>query len=105
MKPCPHFEIWCKRVPRRVHSPEDGESFHEIKVPYCTHPQSPVPLEAAQQGLGEGAVLKCQGFVRRCPLPEDVRPQAEPRSQRLPDFVRSNLEQMPVTGTGGGEGE
>ncbi len=81
MKRCPHFEIWCKRIPRRASSPEGAGSFHEIKVPYCTHSQSPVPLEMAQQGLGEGAVLRCQGFVRRCPLPEGVRPEPEPAVQ------------------------
>lgn len=102
MKSCPHFEIWCKRIPRRAASPEEGERFHEIKVPYCTHSQSPVPLEVAQQGLGEGAVLKCQGFVRRCPLPQDVRPPVEPLGHGLSDFAGSNLQ---LTGTDGSEGD
>jgi len=83
MAKCPHFEIWCRQIPRRSHAPQDQESHHVIKVPYCTHAASPVPLDAAQHSLGDGSLLKCGGYVRRCPLPEEVRPQPDPRSQLL----------------------
>ena len=74
---CSYFEIWRKRIPSRVHSSPGEESHHEIKVPYCTHAQSPVTLETAQHGLGEGRILKCGGSIRRCPLPEGIKPRLE----------------------------
>jgi len=88
MAKCPHFEIWCRQVLRRTHAQQAGESHHVIKVAYCTHSESPVPLQAAQQSLGDGSLLKCAGYVRRCPLPEGIRPQPNPRSQLLSDFDR-----------------
>ena len=106
MKPCPHFEIWRKRIPRRGSSPEESESFHEIKVPYCTHARSPTPLAAAQQGLGGGgSVLECGGHVRRCPLPEGVRPEPEARPRMLSARALEQLEEARLTGTGGRGGK
>ena len=90
MAKCPHFEIWCRQIPRRIHAQQGGEPHHVIKVPYCTHSESPVPLQAAQQSLGDGSLLKCAGHVRRCPLPEGVRPQPAPHAQILSDIGRTN---------------
>lgn len=92
MRLCPHFEVWRKEIPRRAGAGEGGLSHHEIKVPYCTHAQSPTTLEDAQHGLGEGAVLKCRGHVRSCLLPEDQRPRLEPRDRPLSEDARGSLE-------------
>lgn len=85
MAKCPHFEIWCREIPRRSRVQDGAEPHHVIKVPYCTHAESPVPLQAAQQSLGNGSLLKCAGHVRRCPLPEGVRPQPDPCAQGSAD--------------------
>lgn len=77
--PCRHYQIWKRRITRRSR-PDQRLRFFEITAPYCTHPQSPLPLEAAQQGLGEGQSLTCAGFVRRCPLPDGIRPQHSART-------------------------
>ncbi len=78
MRHCPYFDIWSKRIARRTRALGE-EAHYEIKVPYCRHPQSPAPLEAAQHGLGDHAVLTCGGNLRECPLPDGIRPQPEPR--------------------------
>ena len=103
MAKCPHFEIWCRQIPRRAPVQQGEEPHHVIKVPYCTHAQSPVPLEAAQQSLGDGSLLKCAGYVRRCPLPEAVRPQPEPRARILsevggPDPLERQLSNVARSG-------
>jgi hypothetical protein len=80
MNLCPYFEVWRKQIPTRRSSP-DEVSHHEIKIPYCTHNNSPATLEAARQSLGKAAVLKCDGIIKRCPLPESVRPAAQTGSR------------------------
>jgi len=75
---CPYFEVWRKKIPKRRASP-DEVSHHEIKIPYCTHKNSPATLEAARQGLGKGVALKCDGVIKWCLLPESIRPVPEAR--------------------------
>lgn len=74
MSRCSYFKTWGREIPRRTSSSSGKASPLVIKVSYCSHKRSPVTLEMAQRELGDGANLKCAGFVRRCPLPEGVRP-------------------------------
>ena len=74
MKQCPYFQIWSKPIERRVVSSAHGIAHLEIKVCYCTHRESPETLEMAQRHLGSEEGLKCGGSIRRCPLPEGIRP-------------------------------
>lgn len=105
MSQCPYFQVWRKEIARRASSTSAELSAPQIKVSYCSHEQSPMTLEMAQHELGDGGSLKCAGFVRRCPLPEGVRPvppaleniRAEEPVKDMPDaFETESVAERPA---------
>jgi len=42
----------------------------EIKLPWCSHPQSDVTKSDATQTIGGGGLLRCGGDLAKCQLPK-----------------------------------
>jgi hypothetical protein len=66
MDRCPYYEIHRKAIPSREIGPvQRPDSI--VETPYCTHDNSPAPLEFATKVLGK--MLRCNGDITKCQLP------------------------------------
>ena len=67
MSDCQYFREKIRRLETKEISPHRLEG-PEIRLPWCAHPASPVPVERAG-GDRERDILSCEGLKSKCAIP------------------------------------
>jgi len=68
MSECAYYKVRTTILESREISQNRPPAQH-VQTPYCTHPESPAPLDFVTKVLGGGRVLQCQGLFAKCQLP------------------------------------
>jgi len=73
MSECLYFNVQMQILKSREISQNPPPDQH-IKIPYCTHRESPAPLDLVTKVIGGARILQCEGMFAKCQIPGGYRP-------------------------------
>ena len=73
MSECPYYDVYIQVLKSREIS-QNPPPDQRVKIPNCTHAQSPAPLSTVKNVIGGARVLTCEGLFAKCQIPGGYRP-------------------------------